>query len=537
MKILNHFLLSAIITISLFNLLGCGGGGGKNNGNTVGLSTGNTNNNISWTANTFENENQFKDACATPRTGTDINGRTFLDTQGSTLQENHWLRSWSNNTYLWYDEITDQNPADFSSTTDYFKQLKTFETTASGNKKDHYSFTYDSEAWQYLNQSGQSTGYGAEFIRISGSPPRKILIAYTEPNSPATSNFVNLIRGTEILTVDGADVINSSDIQTLNAGLFPSNSGETHTFTVLDLGASQSRQITMTSETITSPPVKHLTIFSTDTGNVGYILFNSHNKVAEQELFNTVTQLSNANVTDLVLDLRYNGGGLLAIASQLSYMIAGNAASNKVFYNTIFNDKHTVLNPVTKNILSPTPFYNQSLGLTVTAGRDLPSLNLNKVYILTTKNTCSASEAIINGLDGIGVEVILIGTTTCGKPYGFYDTDNCGTTYFTVQFKGTNEQGFGDYADGFSPMNTIGAIGSLITGCSVEDDFIRSLGDPNESLIAAALNHRATGNCPTPTVSTKTSNSNSFKQNELENLNLELSNPNKLKDMILGLPE
>ena len=57
----------------------------------------------------------------------------------------------------------------------------------------------------------------------------------------------------------------------------------------------------------------------------------------------------------------------------------------------------------------------------------------------------------MNGLRGVGVEVIQIGSTTCGKPYGFYPTDNCGTTYFTIQFKGVNDAGFGDYSDGFSP--------------------------------------------------------------------------------------
>ena len=61
--------------------------------------------------------------------------------------------------------------------------------------------------------------------------------------------------------------------------------------------------------------------------------------------------------------------------------------------------------------------------------------------MLTGDNTCSASESIINSLRGIGVEVIQIGLTTCGKPYGFYPQDNCGTTYFSIEFKGVNAQG------------------------------------------------------------------------------------------------
>lgn len=104
----------------------------------------------------------------------------------------------------------------------------------------------------------------------------------------------------------------------------------------------------------------------------------------------------------------------------------------------------------------------------------------------------------MNGLRGVGVEVIQIGGTTCGKPYGFYDTDNCGTTYFTIQFKGENAAGFGDYPDGFSPANTTTKPGVPVTGCSVADDYTHALGDPAEGRFAAALNFRATSTCPTP---------------------------------------
>jgi hypothetical protein len=73
------------------------------------------------------------------------------------------------------------------------------------------------------------------------------------------------------------------------------------------------------------------------------------------------------------------------------------------------------------------------------------------VFVLTSADTCSASESIVNGLRGAGVTVHLVGSTTCGKPYGFYPQDNCGTTYFAIQFQGVNFLGFGDYADGFTP--------------------------------------------------------------------------------------
>ena len=132
------------------------------------------------------------------------------------------------------------------------------------------------------------------------------------------------------------------------------------------------------------------------------------------------------------------------------------------------------------------------------AGRTLPALNLNRVFVLSGPGTCSASETIINGLRGIDVEVVLIGETTCGKPYGFYPLDNCGTTYFTVQFRGVNAKNFGDYADGFSPANLTTTAGVSIPGCAVADDFSKLLGDPEEARLAAALNFMQDGSCPAP---------------------------------------
>jgi carboxyl-terminal processing protease len=92
--------------------------------------------------------------------------------------------------------------------------------------------------------------------------------------------------------------------------------------------------------------------------------------------------------------------------------------------------------------------------------------------------------------------VLQIGSTTCGKPYGFYPQDNCGTTYFSIQLKGINDQGFGDYPDGFSPANATGPVGVQMPGCAVADDLDHALGDPKEARLAAALGYVATGTCP-----------------------------------------
>jgi len=479
--------------ISLVSLLSCGSGDGFTDPPTEAE--------LTWSSGVFLDEDIYKDFCQSPRSGSDLNGNTFPDKQGTTLHENYFLRAWSDNTYLWYDEITDTDPALTSNTADYFDILKTTATTASGNPKDKFHFTYESEEWLQLTQAGISAGYGLKWTIISAAPPREVRVAYTEPNSPATA--ANILRGVEVLEVDGIDFINDSaqsSVDTINAALFPSSGGETHSFLIRDIGSSESRTVNLTSEEITSTPVQNVSTIDTPSGKVGYMLFNSHIQTAEEGLFNGITELANANITDLVLDLRYNGGGLLAIASQLSYMIAGSSnTAGKTFENIVFNDKHTVTNPITGRTLSPTPFYDQSLGFSVSEGQALPTLNLDRVFVLSTARTCSASEAIVNGLRGAGVEVILIGSTTCGKPYGFYAQDNCGTTYFTIQFKGINDAGFGDYSDGFSPANTSGTVGEVVTGCSVADDFSNPLGDIQETQLATALSYRNTGNCPSPT--------------------------------------
>jgi hypothetical protein len=352
-----------------------------------------------------------------------------------------------------------------------------------------------------LSQSGTQAGYGAEWALVARSPPRKALVAFTEPNSPAVT--AGLIRGTQIISVDGASVANGN-AGILNAGLFPVSAGEVHAFVVLDPGASASRSVTLVSANVTSKPVQNVKTVNSNGSLVGYLLFNDHIATAESLLIAAINQLQTANVNntpvnDLVLDIRYNGGGYLDIASELAYMIAGPAhTSGLTFERVQFNNKYAATtNPVTNELLEPTPFHNTTQGFATTpAGQPLPTLNLSTVYVLTSAGTCSASEAIINGLRGVGVQVVQIGSTTCGKPYGFYPQDNCGTTYFTIEFKGVNAVGFGDYSDGFSPQNSPVQTNATLPGCSVADDFTHALGDPLEASFAAALNYRMSPTCP-----------------------------------------
>jgi hypothetical protein len=185
-------------------------------------------------------------------------------------------------------------------------------------------------------------------------------------------------------------------------------------------------------------------------------------------------------------------------------MIAGpTQTKNKTFELLTFNDKHKSTDPVTGAAITPTPFQATAVGLSAASGTALPYLSLPRVFVLTGPDTCSASESVMNSLRGAGVEVIQIGSATCGKPYGFYPQDNCNTTYFSIEFKGVNAAGFGDYSDGFAPINSTAAAtlapNAVLPGCSIADDFSHALGDPAEARLAAALQYRAGGTCPAAT--------------------------------------
>lgn len=481
-------------------LAACGGGGGGSTPTPPAVVTPPpppVSNDPTYTPGTFEPASTFKSQCETPRAGRD-------DTAGSTLIEKFWLRSWTNETYLWYDEVPDLDPNDTADRVDYFDLLKTSRTTASGADVDQFHFSQSTEEFED-RQSGEATaGFGARFAILRGSPPRDIRVSYTQSNGPAGEEG-GFRRGDQILVVDGIDAVNGgstqADLDIIINGLFPPNAGTEVNFTVLGTDGVE-RDVTLTSADVVEQPVTTTSVIDVDADTkVGYIHFTTFSPFSSEEaIVNAMTEMETAGVNDLVLDLRYNGGGLLAVAAQTGFMIAGdNATDGRTFDRLTFNDKNPTTNPVTGRPLSPTPFIGTGVGFTVDESVSLPELNLDRVFILSTSGTCSASEAVINGLRGIDVEVILIGSQTCGKPYGFYPTDNCGETYFTVQFRGANDKGFGDYADGFLPNDQGAGFGVEVPGCTIPDEFQGALGDADEPFLAAALQFAADGTCPAAT--------------------------------------
>jgi hypothetical protein len=290
----------------------------------------------------------------------------------------------------------------------------------------------------------------------------------------------------------------------------------------------------LTSANIELQPVQNVTVIDTDAGRLGYMQFNSFIRTGQQGLIDGFQKFVDQGVTELVIDLRYNGGGLLAMASQMAYMVAGSAQTNNQTFETLqFNDKYPNVDPVTGDTLRPTPFYTREIDWTTNQFTDktLPSVDLTRVFILATDSTCSASEAVINGLRGIDVEVVLMGDTTCGKPYGFYPTDNCSTTYFTIQFQGVNAKGFGEYSEGFSPVSSP-IFADQLPGCPVTDDFTQVLGNEKEALLASAIEYAETGVC---LIQNKTANkpiSKSVINGNLNKSGIAIKTPNTILDSI-----
>lgn len=228
------------------------------------------------------------------------------------------------------------------------------------------------------------------------------------------------------------------------------------------------------------------TMLTTTAGRrVGYLLFNDHRSGAQDALVTAFEALRTASVQDLVLDLRYNSGGYLYVAQAAASMAAGPQQTGQVFEELRFSAKQAAAG--TRDAMR---FISQVsvAERQYPAGYPLPRLALPRVYVLATGMTCSASESIINGLRGVGIDVVIVGDVTCGKPYGFRRRDNCGLAYFAVEFQGFNAVGFGDYASGFRPQ------------CWMGDDGITPLGAPSEPLLGAALQHIATGTCPVPNI-------------------------------------
>lgn len=212
---------------------------------------------------------------------------------------------------------------------------------------------------------------------------------------------------------------------------------------------------------------------------IGYLMYNAFTRDFDSQLNAVFAQFKADGITDIVIDLRYNGGGSVETAIDLSSMVTGQF-NNQVFANEHWNADRQA------EYAAPKLFNNQ-----IHTGELINSLNLTKAYVLTTKRSASASELVINGLNPY-INMKQVGDTTTGKyqaSFLLYDAPapafsksqaNPGHTYamLPLVFKTSNSVGFTDYADGLFP------------DIQLKEDYtnLGVLGDENEPLLAAALN-------------------------------------------------
>lgn len=382
--------------------------------------------------------------------------------------EKTWELAYLQDVYLFYRDIVQVDPAAYATPEAYFTALLV-------PSKDRFSFVEPQSIADAFFANGQNIGYGAVFKLDTDG---KLRVGFVDAGGPLA--LQNVSRGAEVTAINGTATSGLTTAQ-INAALFPSTVGVSLSLTLAELNRTGTRTLTVASSNVAVDPVPLAQVLAADpadptSARIGYLLFNDHIATSEAELIAAIGTFQAAGVSDVVLDLRYNGGGYLYVASELATMLAGNRiTANATFEKLSYNDKHP---EKTNNPSNTVPFYR-----TATGGQTLPTLNLSRVFVITAPGTCSASESVINGLSPF-VQVIRIGGTTCGKPYGFIQKNNCGKAYFAVQFQGVNNVGFGDYTAGFAPT------------CVVPDDFTKALGDRSEGRLSATLAFRNTGTCP-----------------------------------------
>jgi C-terminal processing protease CtpA/Prc len=388
----------------------------------------------------------------------------------TTERQRSWVRSIVHEKHLFYRQVPNLNPASYTGT----PQNLFYELTRFGipNNRDRFSFVIPQSTASATFEQGQGVGIGAAYVYDAQG---RLRVAYVEPGSPAAGQ---LDRGAQIVSINGAVVGNSLTSAQISA-LYPTAASGTIALQVRDTPAGATRSITLTNTTYTIAPVNLAQVLP---GNVGYLHYTDFTTPSGQiQLADTFATFQAAGIADLIIDLRYNGGGYLAIAAQLGHMVAGSRGANRTFERLVYSDKRA-----RENV--SVPFYNQHFNLpgytNPRAGQTLPSLDLSRVFVLTTGDSCSASESFINAMKGVDVPVIQIGGTTCGKPYGFTQYPNCTYAYFPIEFEGRNDRNQSFPSTGITPT------------CAVPDDLDAPLGLPGEALLDAALSYRATGQCP-----------------------------------------
>jgi carboxyl-terminal processing protease len=368
------------------------------------------------------------------------------------------LQDFMQQQYFWYSQLGTPNAA-ASTMDEYFQSLL-------AKPVDRYSYTQSAASFNQVFNEGRRTGYGYTLVAAEGVQPT-LRFRQIEPLSPAAN--AGLQRGDTVLSIDGYTP------QQILAGDLPrvSTAGVARKF-ALRSTAGVNREVTVISADFALDPVASTaTLDAVRNGmsvKVGYIAYHQFVSYSLPKLTEAFTRFSEQDVAEVILDLRYNGGGSVATARDLGSMLGGTRTASSVFTSLRFNDKQSARNMRYSFGTSQSPLASARQGLP-------------RIYVIASRETASASELLINGLRPF-MDVVLVGETTFGKPYGFVPQYYCDIYYNAVQFDSLNSAGVGGYTAGFAP------------NCDVADDLDRQLGDPQERRIKAALDYVATGSCP-----------------------------------------
>jgi hypothetical protein len=238
-----------------------------------------------------------------------------------------------------------------------------------------------------------------------------------------------------------------------------------------DISFEVDRDGSLFNVTLTTGIVKINSVLTTDiqTRNgvaVGYLALSNFLVPTIAELDTAFADFNLNNIDELVLDLRYNGGGRVSTAQVLASYIAGTNGNGSDVTRLEWNALNTQQNGIF-------PFLTRN-----------NQLDLDRLYVLTLEGTCSASELVINAIEGIsGAQVITVGQVTCGKPVGSVSFNFGDKVLQPITFSVVNDLDNGDYFNGIEAT------------CFAEDDTTHAFSDPAERMYAGALFHIENGSC------------------------------------------
>ncbi|OYW43970.1 MAG: peptidase S41 [Sphingomonadales bacterium 12-68-11] len=361
------------------------------------------------------------------------------------------------------------NPASYATLLDYVDALV---APARAQNRDRY-FTYTTSIAEEnaYYQQGASGGFG---IRLSyqGS---QVFVSEAFEGAPALAAGID--RGTEILNINGQSV--ASLIASLGSGgviqaLGPDTPGTSRTLTVRDPGGGPLRTVTIAKATYSLDPVSNrygARVLTDGAKKVGYVNLRTFIDTANANLTAAFADFKAQGVTELIIDLRYNGGGLLSVAELLGNLMAL-GRGGQVFGYVAFRDSKAAENETALFSVLP-----QSIAPT-------------KIAFIGTGGTASASELIINAMvPYLGSNMALVGGNTYGKPVGQIALDRaaCDDRLRAVAFKFDNANRQGEYYNGLAT--------TVPVTCRATDDVTRPLGDPAEGMIRASLDFLAGRSC------------------------------------------